>query len=315
MPVATNVMVISIESQAGPGRSGVHGMMDDMSTRRTRTASLLALAIVCIASGTRAQQPAPLATPGTLEDAQRAYYNGRYEAAAAMTLEPCTTGKNGLAACEVYTAALLFQVRRAMGQSTDRGQAWKRCAICPSVLTAFKTALARGQTLARERLREQPADDETRFLLGKLDLNYVWLQVGTIGRKTGWAEYKEARHSLDAVLERQPGHMRARVARAWIDYIVDSKLPWGTRWLLGGGDRERGLATVRDAAAAESDFFVRTEARFSLWDMQPRERDVAGARDTARILLRDFPENQELRRFVGANDDLYDSQETGRTPD
>ena len=66
---------------------------------------------------------------------------------------------------------------------------------------------------------------------------------------------------------------------------------------------------------AESDFFVRTEARFSLWDMQLRERDVEGARETARVLLRDFPENQELRRFLGADADAYDSQETGRTPD
>ena len=178
-----------------------------------------------------------------------------------------------------------------------------------------KTALARGQTVARARLSEHPTDDETRFLLGKLDLNYVWLQVGTIGRKTGSAEYKEARQSLDAVLERQPGHMRARVARAWIDYIVDSKLPWGTRWMLGGGNKKRGLATVRDAAGTESDFFVRTEARFSLWDMQLREKDADGARETARVLLRDFPENQELRRFLGADADAYDSQETGRPPD
>ena len=289
-------------------------MMDDMQTRQARArTSLFVLAVVCVASAARAQEDS-LAKPGTLEDAQRAYYNGRYEAAAAMTQEPCTTGEDGLAACEVYTAALHFQIRRAMGQSADRGEAWKRCAICPSVMTAFKIALARGQTVARARLREQPADHETRFLLGKLDLNYVWLQVGTIGRKTGWAEYKEARHSLDAVLERHPGHMRARVARAWIDYIVDSKLPWGTRWLLGGGNKKRGLMVVRDAAAAESDFFVRTEARFSLWDMQVRERDLDGARETARILTRDFPENQELRRFLGADTDAYDPQETGRTP-
>jgi hypothetical protein len=96
--------------------------------------------------------------------------------------------------------------------------------------------------------------------------------------------------------------MRARVARAWIDYIVDSKLPWGTRWMLGGGDKERGLAAVRDAAGTESEFFVRTEARFSLWDMQVRERDLDGARETASILLRDFPDNQELRRFVSASE-------------
>ena len=285
------------------------------STSRCTTAVLL-LAVVCVASAALAQEPAALPLkPGTLDEAHRAYYNGRYEAAAAMTLDSCMTGENGLAACELYTAALHFQIKRAMGQSGDRGQAWKRCDICPSVMTAFKTALAHGQTVARARLREQPADDETRFLLGKLDLNYVWLQVGTIGRKTGWAEYKEARRSIEAVLERQPGHMRARVARAWIDYIVDSNLPWGTRWMLGGGNKKRGLAAVRDAAATESDFFVRTEARFSLWDMQVRERELDGARETARILRRDFPENQELKRFLGADADAYDSHETVPTPD
>ena len=281
----------------------------------TCVTALLVLAIVCVASAARAQPPSPTATAETLEDAQRAYYNGQYEAAAAMTLDRCMTGESDLAACELYTAALLFQVRKGMGQTADRGQAWKNCAICPAVLTAFKAALARGQTVARARLKEQPTDDETRFLLGKLDLNYVWLQAGTIGRKTGWAEYKEARSSLEAVLQRQPGHMRARVARAWIDYIVDSKLPWGTRWMLGGGDKKRGLTVVRAAAEAESDFFVRTEARFSLWDMQQRERDIDGARQTARVLLRDFPENQELRRFVGGSETAYDPQETSRTPD
>jgi hypothetical protein len=278
-----------------------------MQRRRPALCAIaLLLAVVCAVSAARAQQSAAAAKTETLEDAQRAYYNGRYQAAAAMTLDPCMSGVNGLAACEVHTAALHFQIRRGMGQSEDRGAAWKRCDICPSVLTAFKTALARGQTMARARLLEQPTDDETRFLLGKLDLNYVWLQAGTIGRKTGWAEYKEARRSLEAVLERQPGHMRARVARAWIDYIVDSKLPWGTRWMLGGGDKKRGLATVRDAAGTESEFFVRTEARFSLWDMQLREKDVDGARETARILVRDFPENEELRKFLAADADPYD---------
>jgi hypothetical protein len=51
----------------------------------------------------------------------------------------------------------------------------------------------------------------------------------------------------------------------------------------------------------EADFFTRTEARFGLWDMQVRERDTAGAIATAGILIRDFPENQELQRFIEAH--------------
>jgi hypothetical protein len=234
----------------------------------------------------------------TLDAAQLEYYNARYDRAAALTLGPCTTDVNGVAACELHTAALLLQIRSALGAAAGKASAWKDCLGCPVLLSAFKLALARGQVLARARLQEQPLDDETRFLLGKLDLNYVWLQLGTLGRKTGWDEYWEGRHALDQVLVRQPGHVRARVARGWVDYIVDTKMPRGTRWLLGGGNKKKGLLAIREAAGAESDFFTRAEARFALWDTQVRERDASGALATAIILFRDFPENQELRKFI-----------------
>ncbi len=52
---------------------------------------------------------------------------------------------------------------------------------------------------------------------------------GRSAEKTGWDEYWEARRSLDFVVRRQPQHVRALVARAWIDYIVDTRMPWGTR--------------------------------------------------------------------------------------
>lgn len=136
------------------------------------------------------------------------------------------------------------------------------------------------------------------FLLGKLDLNYVWLQLGTLGHRTGWDECWEGRRSLDAVLSRQPTHVRARVARGWIDYIVATKMRRGTRWLLGGGNKKRGVLAIREAAAAEADFFTQTEARFALWDIQVRERDTAGAIATAELLIRDFPENREVARFI-----------------
>jgi hypothetical protein len=234
----------------------------------------------------------------TLDAAQLEYYNARYDRAAALTLGPCTTDVTGVAACELHTAALLLQMRSALGAAAGKASAWKDCLGCPALLSAFKLALARGQVLARARLQEQPLDDETRFLLGKLDLNYVWLQLGTLGHKTGWDEYWEGRRALDQVLARQPGHVRARVARGWVDYIVDTKMPRGTRWLLGGGNKKKGLLAIREAAGVESDFFTRAEARFALWDTQIRERDASGALATADILIRDFPENQDLRKFL-----------------
>ena len=39
---------------------------------------------------------------------------------------------------------------------------------------------------------------------------------------------------------------------------------------------------------------------FALWDMQVREREVAGAVASARTLARDFPENRELRKFLAS---------------
>ena len=108
------------------------------------------------------------------------------------------------AACELRTAALLLQIRNALGRS-DTENAWKQCVACPALLSAFKVALSRGQALTRARLQEQPSDDETLFLLGKLDLNYVWLQLGTLGHKTGWNEYWEARRRSTRCSPGSPG--------------------------------------------------------------------------------------------------------------
>ena len=250
-----------------------------------------------LAIGTAALLPC-LASAGGLEAAQHEYYNARYASAARLTLDPCATDVNGIAACELRTAALLFQIKAALGPEEGRERSWKDCATCADLLTAFQAAFARGRTLARERILAHPDDDETLFLLGKLDLNYVWLQLGTLGRRTGWDEYWEGRRALDSVLSRQPAHVRARVARGWIDYIVATKMHRGTRWLLGGGNKKRGMLAIREAASAEADFFTHTEARFALWDIQVRERDTPGALATASLLIRDFPDNHEVKRFI-----------------
>jgi hypothetical protein len=90
----------------------------------------------------------------------------------------------------------------------------------------------------------------------------------------------------------------ANVARAWIDYIVDTKMPWGTKWLLGGGNRKRALTTMSDAAQVEADFYTHAEAEFALWNVQVREGDMPRATEVARRLVRDFPDNPELTAFL-----------------
>ena len=49
------------------------------------------------------------------------------------------------------------------------------------------------------------------------------------------------------------------------------------RWLLGGGNKKKGMTIVAEAAEAKADFYVQAEARFGLWEMLVREKRVAEA--------------------------------------
>ncbi|HVH26811.1 MAG TPA: hypothetical protein VM818_08630 [Vicinamibacterales bacterium] len=240
-------------------------------------------------------------------DAQTAFYTARYEDAAALTLKACAAGD--LESCELRSSALLFELKRVIEPAKNRDQAFKGCGKCPALLEAFLADTAKGQMLAREILNESAMDATALFFLGKLDLNYVWLQAGTLGRKTGWDQYWEARRALDAVLKINPHHVRARVARAWMDYIVDTRIPWAVRWAFGGGSRKKALATLREAAMADAETFARAEARFGLWDMLAREKNYSEAVVVARELAKDFPSNTDLPRFLSTHDPHFKASE------
>jgi len=242
------------------------------------------------------------AEPPAISEAYRLFYNAHYEEAAALAADLRASGTQSLENDEVRTSALLFQLRGLLhGQDArdgDKKEALKQCVKCADVLASFMTDLHHGQALARATLKSKPNDEEALFFLGKLDLNYVWLELGLLGHKTGWDEYWEARKSLDAVLKLNPKHVRARVARGWIDYIVNTRMPWGTRWLLGGGNKKRGIAVVREATTMDADFFTRAEAEFALWDLHVREKDFSLATEIAEKLARNFPDNGEVARFL-----------------
>jgi len=236
----------------------------------------------------------------SMDDAQRAFFNARYEAASDLALALQGSDAGGLEAFEMRTAALHFLLRDALGHDVDKARAFKQCSTCAALLEAFLSDTAKGQAIARARLDVDPRDTNALFYLGKLNLNYVWLHVETLGRKTGWGEYWEARRSLDAALKENPLHTRARVARAWVDYIVGTKMTRGTRWVLGGGSKKAALTGAREAAAAPADFFVRAEAEFALWEMLVRDRQLTEATTIARRLALDFPDNHKLANFLKA---------------
>ncbi len=240
----------------------------------------------------------------SLADAQKLFFNAHYEESARTAQSARSVAGANLEVDELRTTALLFKLRGLLGgqdaRDGDKAAALKACARCPEVLAAFTADYDRARAAAQAILKENPKDETALFYLGKLDLNYVWLQLGLLGKKTGWDEYWEARHSLDAVLKTNPKHVRARVARAWIDYIVNTRMPWGTRWVLGGGNKKKALATLREAAQAETDWASHAEAEFALWDMLVREKNTAQAVEVARRIARAFPENSEVSAYLRA---------------
>jgi hypothetical protein len=275
--------------------------MPDVTRRPTRRRAVcLGAVLVTVAVQVAAVQPAP-----TLDDARHLFYNAQYQASAEMALAFQTEDPDDeLAREELRATAVLFQLRALLepppGKESGGQQALERCAGCSALLAAFNASTTHGQLLARTRLNAKPADETALFFLGKFDLNYLWLQLGLLHRRTGWNEYWEARHALDAVLKANPQHVRARVARAWIDYIVHTKMPWGARWILGGGDKKKALVVLHQAAANDTDFFAHAEAEFSLWDILVRERRFVEAAAVAERLATTFPGNREVATFLQA---------------
>jgi hypothetical protein len=261
----------------------------------------VAVAGLLVGAGWQAASLQATSAPGqdpVFADAQSLFYNADYEGAASLALKLRSSGTHDPANDELRSSALLFQLRALLERERDKSKAIARCGKCPELMAALLADVDHGRALARTALRANATDETALFLLGKLDLNYVWLQLGLLGKRTGWDEYWEARRSLDAVLKQNPHHVRARVARAWIDYIVSTKMRWGTRWILGGGNKNRALEAVHEAANTETDFFSHAEARFALMDMHVRERQLAQATEVAQSLARDFPGNRELAAFL-----------------
>ena len=255
------------------------------------------VALLVWASGTAAQGPAR-ANGSDLATAQHLFFTGKY----AETIEvagPLRAAKaTALDAYELRSSALHFQIRRLLGDAKDKDAAFKHCARCPDLLKDFQSDITSGRALAREGLKTSPRNETLHYLLAKLDLNEVWLNNSTLGRRKGFGLYKDARRGIETVLAINPGNVRARVAQAWIEYAVDTRIPFGFKWMFGGGDRKKALAHMREAAAMKADPFAEAEASFGLWEMLAREQMPGDALTVAQRLIREFPENAELERYI-----------------
>jgi hypothetical protein len=232
---------------------------------RTNVAAASA-ALLVAGAALSAQPPQSAAGPASaLDSAQHLFYSGKYVEAIAAAAPLREVQASALGAYELRTSALHFRIKRLLGSAKDKEAAFKQCSSCPALLKEFMADVTAGRVLAREGLKGAPRDEARLYLLAKLDLNEVWLNNSTLGRRKGFGLYKDARRGIDNVLAINPNNLRARVAHAWIDYAVDTRVPFGFKWILGGGDRKRALKNMRAAAAMKGEHFAEAEASFGLW--------------------------------------------------
>jgi len=262
----------------------------------------LAAAMAVVSAATVAlsalPQQAGIAPTSALETAQHQFFSGKYVEAIATAAPLRDVPASALAAYELRTSTLHFRIKRLLGSDKDKEAAFKKCQACPGLLKEFMADVTAGRALARERLKTAPRDETLLYLAAKLDLNEVWLNNSTLGRRKGFGLYKDARRGIDNVLAIDANNIRARVANAWIDYAVDTRVPFGFKWILGGGDRKRALKNMRAAAAMKGEHFAEAEASFGLWEMLVAEKMTNDALAVARQLIVSFPDNEELQRFV-----------------
>src|SRR5690349_3836250 len=117
--------------------------------------SVGSVVLIVIALGSHTANPQAKTAPSAqatandaLQAAQRFFYNGDYDRAAAVTHGLCAERPDDLDACELRTASLHFQIKKALEETGQRGNkttAWDACAACPALLSAFVAETARGQ--------------------------------------------------------------------------------------------------------------------------------------------------------------------------
>jgi len=123
---------------------------------RRRVAAVLVSAWIS-ALGVEAQLQA-----ATLDEAQRLFYTALFQESAAAAKAITDAEPGNLAAWEVRTSALHFQLRRLLGEPKDRKAAMAKCAECRAILATFLDDVDRGRAAARERVAKAPDDEEAQ---------------------------------------------------------------------------------------------------------------------------------------------------------
>ena len=172
----------------------------------------------------------------------------------------------------------------------------------PETAAAFKDTVERAITLARQRITRNPRDPEGHYQLGAaLGLRASYTATVEASASGAFRAAREAYDESEMVLSLDPGRKDAGLVVGTYRYIV-AALSLPLRWMAYvagfGGDRERGLRLIEDAAAYGSD--NQTDARFALLLLYNRERRYDDALKQLSILRDQYPRNRLMWLESGA---------------
>jgi tetratricopeptide (TPR) repeat protein len=164
----------------------------------------------------------------------------------------------------------------------------------PESIAAYREAMERAIAIARRRTELNPKDADAHYQLGAavgLRASYTATVEGSV---TGaFRAAKEAYEEHEKVLELAPQRKDAGLIVGTYRYIVATvtlPLRWVAYMAGFGGNRERGVKLIEDAATYSGD--NTTEARFALILLYNREKRYDDALGQLARLRTDYPRNR-----------------------
>jgi tetratricopeptide (TPR) repeat protein len=172
----------------------------------------------------------------------------------------------------------------------------------PETAAAFKSALDKAITLARASINRNPRDADAHYQLGAaigLRASYVATVENSLG--SAFRSAREAFNEHEEVLVLDPARKDAGLIVGTYRYIVATlALPMRLMaYVVGfGGDKDRGLRLIQDAAGYSGD--NREDARFALILLYNREKRYDDALKQLAILRDRYPRNRLVWLESGA---------------
>ena len=172
-------------------------------------------------------------------------------------------------------------------------------------------AIAKG----RERLKTQPNDRTTLFLLGQAYQNLASFEASL--KRSWWASFRAGSKTFrdhSELLRRDPSFYDTYLSTGVFHYVV-GRLGWNVKWLafmLGyRGSREEGKRELR--ICTEKAQLVNDDARVILTLIYTREKDFQAAFDELSVLLKRYPKNYLVHLDMGGIAMLMDRTDAAVT--